>query len=146
GLAPAVVEEKTEDLLISTVTALDDPEDLVEFEDVDGSPQDFYAISTVDSLDNESNKTEYRQAVSYTGEICVIEGIVTDLRGVRIPDAEITAKLIKFPKSPVKASQITLEPITTLTGSDGRFSIPLLQGALVQFDIPAVGFSRTISV
>ena len=84
--------------------------------------------------------------MTYSGELCVIEGIVTTLQGVRVPDAEVIATIIKFPKEVGKAPQITREPIKTLTGSDGRFSIPLLQGTLVQFEIPAVEFIRNITV
>lgn len=146
GLTAHVIQEKTEDLLIENVEALEDPQELVELEDPDGAMQDFYALTSVNSLDEESNKTNYVQATSFTGDICVIEGIVTDLQGVRIPDAEVSVRLLKFPHSPEKASQVTLAPITTLSGSDGRFSIALLQGALVQFEIPAVGFSREITV
>jgi len=146
GLTARTITEKSEDLLIASVTALEDPEAIVTFEDEDGALQDFYAITTLDAQSNESLKTLYRQAVQFTGDICVIEGIVTDLQGVRYPDAEVTAQIIRFPHSTTKASQVTREPITTLTGPDGRFSLPLLQGALVMFEIPVVGFSRNITV
>lgn len=75
-----------------------------------------------------------------------MEGIVTTLQGVRVADAEVKATIIKFPQEVGGTPQVTLEPITTLTGSDGRFSIPLLQGTLVQFEIPAVGFIRNITI
>jgi hypothetical protein len=141
-----VITETSEDEVIATIPALIDPEELVEFEDLDGALQDFYAIQTIDSFGNLSFKTGYRQAIQYTGNICVVEGIVTDLQGVRYVDAEVKAKLIKFPHSPEKASQVTLGEIITRTGPDGRFSLPLLQGALVQFEIRAVGFNRNITV
>jgi len=146
GTTARVITETSEDVLFVTIAALLDPELLVEFQDDDGALQDFYAIQTIDSFGNLSFKTGYRKAVQYTGDICVVEGIVTDLQGVRYVDAEVKARLIKFPHSPEKASQVTLGEITTLTGPDGRFSLPLLQGALVQFEIRVVGFNRNITV
>ena len=146
GLVTRAIYEKSEDALIAQVPALSDPDAQLEYQDEDGVCQDWYAISTVSGLGEESLKTPYRQPMTYTGELCVIEGIVTTLQGARVPDAEVKATIIKFPQEVGKAPQITREPITTLTGSDGRFSIPLLQGTLVQFEIPAVEFIRNITV
>jgi hypothetical protein len=146
GLTVRLIEEMSEDSMIKSVPALPDPNTLVEFQDDDGTLQDWYAVSTLDSLHTESNKTPYKQPITSSGKICVIEGIVTNLQGVRLPDVEIVATLVKFPHAPETASQVTLQPIVTLTGSDGRFSLALLQGALVQFDIPSVGFSRNITI
>lgn len=146
GLSPRTITEKYENVLIKELDALEDPNTLVEFIDLDGACQDWYAISTVDSQGNESLKSPFKQPVTHTGQLCVIEGIVTDLQGIRIPDAEVTATLVKFPHQSELASQVTLEPLKTLTGPDGRFSLTLLQGALVEIDIPAVGLSRNITV
>lgn len=138
--------EKSEDSLIETLPALADPETMVDYTDLDGVPEDFYAISTVDSLANESLKTSYRQAVAYTGKVCVLEGIITDLQGVRFPDAHITIQLIRYPQAQGKVPQITRQVLRFLSGPDGRFSIPVLQGALIQFEIKEVQFSREIEV
>lgn len=146
GLTAHPIYEKSEDLLIAQIPALPDPEEQLEYEDLDGVCQDWYAVSTVSSSGDESLKTPYRQPMTYTGELCVMEGIVTTLQGVRVADAEVKATIIKFPQEVGGTPQVTLEPITTLTGSDGRFSIPLLQGTLVQFEIPAVGFIRNITI
>jgi len=146
GVTARSIYEKSEDELIATVPANPDPNILLEYNDDDGVCQDWYAISSVSSSSAESAKTPYRQPMTYTGELCVLEGVVTNLQGTRIADAEVVATLVKYPQEIHKAPQITLEPITTLTGSDGRFSLALLQGALVQVDIPAVGFSRNITV
>jgi len=146
GITPRTITEKSEDELIATVPANPNPDVLMECVDPDGSCEDWYAISTVSSSGDETSKTPYKQPISYTGRLCVLEGIVTTLQGVRVADAEVTATLVKYPQAIHKAPQITLDPITTLTGSDGRFSLALLQGALVQIDIPAVGFSRNVTV
>lgn len=146
GLTPKSIYEKSEDELISQIPANPDPDVQMEYDDADGVCQDWYAVSTVSSTGSESLKTPYRQPMTYTGELCVIEGIVTTLQGVRVPDVEVIATIIKFPQEIGKAPQITREPIRVLTGSDGRFSVPLLQGTLVQFEIPAVEFIRNITV
>jgi hypothetical protein len=145
-LTARTITEKSEDLLVAEVDALEDPEEMVEWADSDGVPEDFYAIVTVDSFGNESLKTSYRQAVAYTGAVCVLEGIVTDLQGVRYPDAEISIQLIRYPQAQGKVPQITRHKLRFLTGPDGRFSVPVLQGALIQFEIKEVQFSREIEV
>jgi hypothetical protein len=146
GLSARTVVEKSEDSLIATLPANPDPEAMLEFQDPDGVVQDWYAISTIDAYNNESRKSNYKQPITSTGPVCSIEGIITDLQGVRVPDAEISAKLVAFPHSPESASHVTLAPITTRTGSDGRFSLVLLQGALVELGIPAIGFFHNIRV
>lgn len=143
GLTARTIYEKSEDIVIATIPATSDE---MVYEDPDGVCQDWYAITTLNTAGEESLKSPYRQPMTYTGDICVLEGIVTTLQGVRIPDAEVIATLIKFPQEIHKAPQISREPIKALTGVDGRFSIPLLQGALVQFEIPIVEFIRNITV
>jgi hypothetical protein len=145
-LTMRTITEKSEDMLLATVPALPDPEMMVEWQDLDGVPEDFYAVSSVDPFGNESLKTAYRQATAYTGSICVLEGIVTDLQGVRFPDATITIQIIRFPVAQGKVPQITRFPLSFKSGPDGRFSIPVLQGALVQFEIKECQFSREIEV
>lgn len=146
SLTPRLITEKSEDKLLAVVEPAINPEDAVTYEDPDGVCQDWYAISTICSNGSESPKTNYKQPITYSGDICVLEGLVTDLQGMRIPDVEIIATLVKYPTEISKTPQITLQPITALTGPDGRFSLPLLQGALVELKIAAVGFSRNITV
>ena len=146
GLTPHTMQEKSEDRLLAQMAADPDPVAVVEFEDEDGVCQDWYTVTSVDSNAVESAKAPYRQPTSYTGRVCVLEGIVTNLQGVRMPDVEVIVTLIKYPQAVGSCPQITLEPITTLTGGDGRFSIPVIQGTLVNVDIQAVGFSRNITV
>lgn len=146
GLTARTIQEKSEDQLLDQIPADPDPEVVMEYNDQDGVCQDWYTVTSVDSHGTESAKAPYRQPTSYTGQVCVLEGIVTNLQGVRMPDVEVMATLVRYPQAIGKCPQITLEPITTYTGSDGRFSIPLLQGALVQIDIQSVGFSRNITV
>jgi hypothetical protein len=146
GLTARVIIEKSEEYLIATLPALPDPTTVVSFEDEDGVPEDWYRLSTVSSLNVESQKTQYKQAISFTGAICVIEGIVTDLQGVRLCDIKVEAKMVKTPQSTVIPTFVSTDTISVLTGSDGRFSLPLLQGAQVQISIKDIGLVKTICV
>jgi hypothetical protein len=146
GLTARVITEKSEDALLVEVDALDDPALVVTFDDPDGVAEDWYAVTTVGALGEESYKTAYLQATSTTGKICVIEGIVADLQGVRVPDCEVTATLQNAPLSPATGAHVTLTPIATRTREDGRFSIALLQGAQVLLEIPAISYSANVEV
>jgi hypothetical protein len=108
---------------------------------------DYYALTTIDSLGHESLKTSYRRPIDATGAICVIEGIIMDLQGKRVPNAAIMATP-QVPPEDLGSSinNISTDTITEYSGPDGRFSLPLLQGALVRLEIPAIALARNISV
>lgn len=146
GLVVKTYTEKSHDELVGEIQALSDPSEVVVFDDPDGVLEDWYAVTTLNSQGQESNKSPYKQATSTTGKVCVLEGLLTDLQGVRIPDAKVEAELVQFPHDTDAPSHISTEPVTTLTREDGRFSLPLLQGALVALKIPAVGYNRNIKV
>ena len=146
GETARVITEQSEEEQIAAIPALANEEEVVGFEDPDGVPQDYYRIVTVDSLGTDSLPTPYKQATSFSGAVCVIEGIIQDLQGVRIPDAEVIAKIVQFPRSQTTATHITKTEIKTLSGEDGRFSLALLQGAAVQICIAAIGMDRYILV
>jgi len=144
GLIPRLIYEKSEDEVIANPAA-GLPDEMVTYEDPDGVLLDFYALSTVNSLSEESIKTAYRRPIQSTGPICVLEGLVTDIQGVRIPDALVTAEAVIYPQKSV-ANSLTKEPIQTLTGPDGRYSLAVLQKTVIKLEIPDVGFSRFITV
>lgn len=146
GLSTRVITELSEHFSLGDLPAGVDPNEYVEFEDPDGTIHDFYALITTDHLQNNSLKTVFKQAITDTGDVCVIEGIVTDLKGVRIPDARVVAKIVIPPFSAVVASFATIAEVETLSASDGRFSIVLLQGATVRLEIAAIGLGREILV
>lgn len=146
GLTPRVITEKSENELIATVTAPVDPLEAVEYEDLDGASKDWYRLTTVDELSAESDPTDWIQPILASGTLCVIEGLVTDLQGARVPDAQIIATIQVPPERDTLSSFITKDPVTALTNPSGRFSLPLIQGALVRLEIPAIGYSRNITV
>lgn len=141
GLTNRIISEKSEFFLIGTT-----PEATTEYEDVDGSIHDFYAISVVDSTGTESKRTPFIQAIDFTGDICVVEGILMDLQGVRRPDIEITARIVTPPANSSPGGYIIDGIISTLSGEDGRFSLPLLQGASVLFEIDRARISDPVSI
>lgn len=146
GLTTRLITEKSEDELIATAPAPALIETLVEYEDLDGSLSDWYAVSAVTDSGDESKKTNYRQPITATGPICVIEGLVITPQGVRVPDAEVTCEIQIPPEEDCNYATVTKETITVCTGSDGRFSLPVLQKLLVQINIPATSFTKMISV
>lgn len=150
GQAPRLITEKSEFELLTNVLALLDPTEVVEFIDQDGVLLDFYAITTVSSLGDESAFSPAKQPIESTGNLCILEGIVIDAQGVRIPDAEVQVTLL-VPPEPGEAgtsaiSNISTKPITTLTEPDGRFCIAVLQNSLVEVQIPQIGFTHNIRV
>lgn len=147
GLTAMTLTQESNFVLLATVAALLDPTVLVEYDDPDGALQDYYQLTSLDTFGNESLPTTPQQPISSTGDLCVIEGIVTDLQGVRLVDKEVRAILKRAPTTLATGSLVDSHAyITTLTGPDGRFSLPLLQDALVRLEIPATGYSRYIKV
>lgn len=146
GLSARIITAKSEEEMIAVVPAPSDPTEVVEYEDKDGVLEDWYRITSVNSFGVESQPTQYKQPIESSGPLCIIEGLVTDLRGIRLVDAEITATIQVPPERDHLSSFISKEPVTVYTNPDGRFSIALLQGALIRLEIPAIGYSRYITV
>jgi hypothetical protein len=145
GLTPKIITAKSETFLIGEIVANQTPGSVEEFDDVDGSLYDYYAISSINSVDDESLKTPLKQPVDTSGLLCVIEGYVCDLQGSRIPDAVVTVTLQQAPKN-INDALLTKEPISVLSGPDGKFSVPIVRGALVKIDINKVSFSRNVTI
>jgi hypothetical protein len=145
ALTARLITEKSEDELIATVEAAEDVATALCYEDLDGSLSDFYAISAIDSFSVESLKSAYKAAIDFAGPVCTIQGIVVDLRGARVPDAEVKA-IIQVPPQYSKQSVVTKDVITVLSGPDGKFNLPLLQKSLVRLEIPAIGYGQMITV
>lgn len=140
GLSPKTISEKSDTIFLDEVIY---PE--TTFEDIDGVLEDYYGLSTVDSLNNESLISALRQAINFSGPVCVIEGCITDLQGARKSDIKVTAR-ITTPPTGLEHTSILQKEVYTLTGEDGRFSLPLLQGVGVIFEINDTRVSDTITV
>ncbi len=130
GLPIKVISERSDLVLLSTI-----PFSTTSFTDNDGVLEDYYGISTVDGFGTESIISNLRQAINFSGPICVIEGCIIDLQGRRIADVNVKAKIVTPPTHGGGHSFVTTKEVSTLTGEDGRFSLPLLQTARVIFEI-----------
>jgi len=146
NLIPRTITERSEDILLATVMPLVDETATVSYVDLDGVSQDYYAIATVNHLTDESMKSAFRQPITATGSLCVLSGIIENLAGARLADAEVTATLLGTPQNIAGAGQISKKPIRTLSGPDGRYSLAVLQCTIVRIDIPLIGYSREIAV
>lgn len=140
GVSTRIISERSESVKIGTV-----PYSELEYEDSDGVLEDFYGISTIDSLGNESNISALRQAINFTGPICVVEGCITDLQGMRVPDVKVLARIVTPPDG-AEHTSIIKDEVYVLTGEDGRFSLPILQGARVIFEIDDARVSDPITI
>ncbi|NDC22531.1 MAG: hypothetical protein EBZ49_00150 [Proteobacteria bacterium] len=139
GLTARLITQTSEDTLVATLS-----DTTTEYTDLDGVLCDYYAISTVtDGV--ESDKSGYQRPIEATGPICVIEGTITNLQGTAASDVEVKAT-IQVPTEIVSGTAITLKPITTRTDKFGKFSLPLLQKALIKLEIPDIGFMQLFKV
>jgi hypothetical protein len=145
GLTAKLITEKSDGVHIASVVANPVLTTVEQYVDNDGILDDYYAISSINSLSVESLKTPWAQPINTAGPICVLEGVICNLQGVRIPDVQIIATLQTPPKD-LSLAYITKTPITVISGIDGRFSLPLLQSALVKLEIPAIGYTRMVTV
>jgi hypothetical protein len=141
GLSIRTITEKSENEEIGSV-----PHGTNEFEDLNGTLHDFYALATVDNFGNISRKTNMSQAVSFGSPICVVEGKIVDLQGMRIPDVEVTVKIVERPQIMDAHTTIIKDELSTLSGEDGRFSIPVLQGAKVIFEVNRTRISDPVEI
>jgi len=146
GLSPITVTEKSNPVAITNILAAVDPTTQLEFEDKDGSLLDYYSITTINSLSDESNYAPFQQPIAATRSLCVVEGLVANLQGARIPDALVEAVIELPPEVTEPGAHITKDTISTLSGVDGRFQLPILQGALVSIRIPEIGYDQMVEI
>jgi hypothetical protein len=130
GIVNKTISERSDVQLVGTI-----PFGTVSFTDNDGVLEDFYGVSTIDNLGTESIISNLRQAINFSGPICVVEGCIIDLQGRRVADVSVKARIVSPPTHGGGHSFVTTKEVSTLTGEDGRFSLPLLQTARVIFEI-----------
>lgn len=141
GEYPRQISEKSEVKIVAEVAGTENL-----YEDLDGAIQDFYGISTVDSMGNMSRVSSLIQAIGFVAPICVVEGKVVDLQGQRLADVKVTAKIVNRPQLIANHSAIVQAELSVLTGEDGRFSLPLLQKSQVIFEINDTRISDPIEI
>ena len=141
GISLGVITEKSSVNHIGSV-----PHGTNIFADLNGTVHDYYCLATINTFGDLSQKTNMNQAVSFGAPICVIEGKVADLQGRRISDVEVTARIIERPQVLDPSTTIIKDELSTLSGEDGRFSLPILQGAKVIFEINRTRISDPIEI
>ena len=147
GQTARTISEQSEDLLVTYIDPQEDDDvNGVEYCDPDGGLYDSYRIATVNSSNEISSTTEYITPQESTGKICCIYGLVSDLAGMRIPDAEVRAKIVQYPQSVASPAYIDKEYVTTYSDSTGRFELCLLRCALVHLEIPAAVYHRVVQI
>lgn len=145
--APRLITQTSEDELIAEVLEDGRPEsEFYEYRDNDGSLADFYALSAVDSNDDESAKTSYLQPVASSKPLCVIEGTLCNIEGARLPDQEVIYRIAENAVSLDSQNSLGVAPLKVLTSHNGRFSFAVVQGIKILLEIPAIGYSSVVCV
>ena len=144
--ARTISAESEDDVIVYIEAQPEDDTNGVEYCDPDGTIYDSYRVATINGSNEISSTTNYITPQESTGQICCIYGIVSDLAGVRIPDAEVKAKIVQFPQSVASPTYIDKEYVTTYSDSTGRFELCLLRCALVHLEIPAAVYHRVVQI
>ena len=111
-----------------------------------GNLSDYYGISTVDSIGNESRVTSLKSATSFVPPLCHIKGKIINLQGARRVDQRVVARLVTSPLSVSVHSSVSTKEVSVLTGEDGKFSLPVIQGAEIILLINDTQISDPIKV
>jgi hypothetical protein len=147
GLTAGTYSNQSKSYLVAYVDAKpEDDADGVEFCDPDGTIYDSYRVTTVDLSNEESKPTNYVTPTGTTGKVCWIYGVVSDPAGVRIPDAEVRARVLEIPQSVVPPAHINSAIVSTLSNPQGRYEICLIQGSLVEISIPSIYYTRQVRI
>lgn len=147
GLTARTISLQSEDHLLTYIDA-NPNDDLtgVEYCDLDGTIYDSYRVATIDNNNEISSKTRYAVPTEQTGPLCCIYGCVSDVAGVRTPDAQVTARILEYPQSVVAPTQINKDVIEVSTDAQGRFEICVVQCALIELSIPDAYYMRVVRV
>lgn len=147
GLTAGTYSSQSKDYLVTYIDATpSDDADGVEFCDPDGTIYDSYRVTTIDLSNEESKPTNYVMPTETTGKVCWVYGVVSDPSGVRIPDAEVSARILEMPQSVVPPTYINNTIISTVSNPQGRYEICLLQNSLVELSIPSTYYTRQVRI
>jgi hypothetical protein len=82
--------------------------------------------------------------------VCLVVGVIQKLDGTPVVEAQVRASVRSTEKDQsgqiVGSSGVSSEPVVEFTDDTGTFSLLLLQGAVVQLEIPAIHLERCIEV
>lgn len=140
GLTAKLITEKSDVQLIATQAANIVDTTIESFSDPDGIKEDWYAISA-----DSGELSPMVKPIKTAYPLCSVEGIVCDLQGQPMVDVEVTATIQTAP-SEVASSYITKDVVRVISNKDGIISLPLMQGALVKIEIPAIGLIKMVTI
>lgn len=147
GLTAGTYSKESKSYLVTYVNpTADDDIYGVEFCDPNGTIYDSYRVTTIDLSNEESKPTEYVSPTDSTGKVCWVYGVVSDVSGARVPDAEVSARILEIPQSVTSPTFIDNSVVSTRSNAQGRYEICLLQDALVELSIPSIYYTRQIRV
>jgi hypothetical protein len=147
GLTAGTYSYQSKDYLIRYLNAQpNDDVNGVEYCDPDGTLYDSYRVTTVNLSNEESAKTAYVTPTGTTGKLCTVYGCVTNIAGVRIPDATVSVRILEMPQTVVPPSYINEEVIEVLSDPQGRFEVAVLQGSHVEIAIPSIYYNRKVYI
>lgn len=143
GIPVQIVVPQLNPTLVTTVASVTPPHNY-SYADADGSPYDWYYITSVTSS-IESIPSIWQQPLVTPGTLCVVEGRVKTIQNSPIVGALVKAS----PIGGVAVSDdsgLTFPPITAYSDSFGRWTIPVLQGTQILFQIPAIGYNQVVEI
>lgn len=143
SMTPSLIGTKENFQLITTIAFVPGTFNY-SYTDLDGNALDFYHLTTVIGS-TESLPTQDLQPILTPESICVIEGRVIDSQNDPVVGAEVKAQ-IQVPVGISDNAGILTGPKTVITDSLGRWSMPILQGQLVLFQIESVGYNSVVAV
>jgi hypothetical protein len=143
GIAPQIIAPQSDYVEITSVSFVADTY-TYSYTDLDGDPTDWYTITSVTG-GVESVQSVPLQSLLQLANLCAIEGRVTDMQNTPLAGAEVKATMM-IPDDAALTNGITYQPVTTVTDEHGRWSISLLQGQLVLFEIPSIRYNQAVII
>lgn len=140
GIEKGTYSENSDFSLYTTVA-----NDIFEYEDADGDLNDSYYIASIYD-DQIYKRSAVMKPTKFTGNICVIEGFLYGANGVRVQDVEVTARVVVPPERFPPGGYIIEEEISYRSDENGRFSLPVLQGAKILFEVNKARISDPVEV
>lgn len=143
GIPVQLVAPKMNPSLVGTVAGVTAPSNYT-FSDADGSPYDYYYITSVKSS-VESIPSIWQKPLVTPESLCVIEGRVKSLQNNPIVGAEVKMSPIGGVATS-DSSGVVFPPLIAYTDDLGRWSLPVLQGTQLLVQIPSVGYNQVVEI
>lgn len=128
---------------ITTVSATPAPANY-SYSDLDGDPLDWYYVTSIVSS-TESIPSIYQSPLVTPESLCVVEGRVKTIQNSPIVGAEVRASPIGGTETSDNSGLVS-PPIVATTDSYGRWSLPVLQGSQLLFQVPSIGYNQVVEV